>query len=303
MRWERELPWIARPLGALPSNWRERARVWYLAFRDLPRTMREDALTEMAAGMAFYLLFGLFPLLLCLVTLLPHLPLEAPVERLFEVSRPLLPSEVYDLLTGHIEGLVSQPRTGLLTASALVALWSASRAMVSLSRALNRAYRVDRIRSELLRRMRSMALTLAALLGVILAVLALSLGDWIVDLIVYYGWLPVRSKVLVLTVRWPLLLMVSSFLVQQLYYVLPDQRPRWRVISVGSLFAVVSWVVETWLFTQFATKFIAFNVTYGSLGTVAVVMAWMYLGCLSLMLGASVNALVDRGLPPSAPTE
>ena len=299
MSWEKQLPWVARPLGALPANWRERLRVGGLALRDLPRAMRDDALTEMAAGMTFYLLFGLFPALLCLVTLLPFMPLDAPIERLFEVALPLLPSEVYELLTGHIEGLVGQPRTGLFTASAVVALWSASRALVSLSRALNRTNRVEVIRSEFLRRLRSMALTLLALVGLVAAVLALTLGDRIVDFVVMLDLLPVDSRVIVLTVRWPVLLLLCSFLVQQLYFLLPDQRARWRPLSAGAILAVVSWVFATWVFTQFATGFVRFNVTYGSLGSVAVVMAWMYLGSLSLMTGAAFNALVARGVPPS----
>ena len=302
MSWGDSIPWVTRPLGALPSTWREQVMLRALAFRDLPRNMRQDATTEMAAGMTFYLLFSLFPALLCLVTLLPFMPLESPVEQLFEVSKPLLPPEVYRLLTEHIDDLVSRPRTGLLTASAAIALWSASRALVSLSRALNRAYRVPKIKSELLRRIRSMLLTLGALLGFVITVVALSLGDHIVDLVVGQGWIPLSSGTLISIVRWPILLLVASFLVQQLYYLLPDQRPRWRLISTGSVTAVLSWVLATWAFTSFATLFVQFNVTYGSLGSVAVVMAWLYLGSLALMLGASLNALVDRGLPPGLET-
>ncbi|MBJ93042.1 MAG: hypothetical protein CMP23_01055 [Rickettsiales bacterium] len=299
MRWTPELPWVTRPLGVLPKTWRERIRLRLLAFRDLPRTMREDSTTELAAGMTFYLLFSTFPALLCLMALLPWMPLESPLEKLFEFSRPLLPAEVYDLVTAHIEDLVARPRTGLLTASAAVALWSASRALVSLSRALNRAYRVPLLRSELLRRLRSMLLTLGALAGVPLTILLLSLGDEIVDLVVSYGLLPLSSGALISAVRWPILLVTASFLVQQLYYLLPDQRPRWRFMSTGSVSAVLGWLVATWFFTSFAASFVEFNLTFGSLGSIAVVMAWMYIGSLALMTGASVNALVDRGLPPT----
>jgi len=300
MSWEDQLPWVSRPLGVLPKTWRERIQLRLNAFRDLPRTMRGDSTTEMAAGMTFYLLFSLFPALLCLMTLLPYLPLESPLEKLFEVGQPLLPAEVYELLTTHIGDLVNRPQTGLLTASAAIALWSASRAMVSLSRALNRAYRVPKLKSELLRRLRSMLLTLGAFIGFLITIIALSLGDHIVDFVVGRGLLRVTSGTLISIVRWPILLFIASFLVQQLYFLLPDQRPRWRFMSTGSVSAVIGWLVATWAFTSFATLFMQFNVTYGSLGSVAVVMAWMYIGSLALMTGASLNALVDRGLPPES---
>ena len=51
--------------------------------------------------------------------------------------------------------------------------------------------------------------------------------------------------------------------------------------------------------TTFATKFVKFNVTYGSLSSFAVIMAWMFLGSFALMAGGTINALVDRGLPPT----
>ena len=298
MGWQEQLPWLERPLGILPTTWRGRLRVWWYATTDLPRTIREDATVEMAAGMTFFLLFSLFPGLLFLVTLLPYMPLETRVEDLFELAQPFLPPEVYTLLFSHVQELVTRPRGGLLTVSAAVALFSASRALVSLSRALNRAYRVPKLRSEFMRRVRSIVLTVTALLGIVLAVLTLSLGDRVVAFVVEQGYLRVERGLLINAVRWPVLLLLSSFLVQQLYFLLPDVRPRWRPITSGSILAVLGWVVATWGFTSFATKFVAFNATYGSLGTAAIVMAWLYLGCFTLMLGGSFSALVERGLPP-----
>ena len=298
MAWDPQLPWVTRPLGDLPTTLRERWRVVRFGLKDLPRTLRDDSVSEMAAGMSFFLLFSLFPGLVFLVTLLPYLPVEAPLERLLALGRPLLPPEVYTLIEGHLTELVTRPRTSLLTLSAGIALWSASRALVSLSRALNRIYRVEEIRSELRRRLRSMALTLVALLAIVPAVLALSIGDHVVDWVVDQGWLPVEQGVLIAVVRWPILLIFASALVQQLYYLLRDQRRNWRLLSAGSVAAVVLWVIGTVVFSAVVAGFLPFNLTFGSLGSVAVVMAWLYLGSYTLLLGAVLDALIDRGLPP-----
>jgi membrane protein len=300
MGWQEQLPWVTRPLGELPDTMKEHGRVLFYALKDLPRAVRQDATVEMAAGMTFFLLFSLFPGLVFLVTLLPYLPIEAPIDEMFEIALPLLPIEVYDLLHGHVEELITNPQTGLLTAAAAIALFSASRALVSLSRSLNRSYRVPKIRSEFFRRARSMGLTVAALAGGVLAVLLLSLGDDIIAAVVERELLPIGAGVLIATLRWPVLLVLGSFFVQQLYFLLPDVRPRWRAISTGSVCAVLGWVGATWGFTTFATGFVKFNITFGSLGSIAVVMAWMFIGCFALMIGGTINALVDRGLPPSA---
>ena len=70
----------------------------------------------------------------------------------------------------------------------------------------------------------------------------------------------------------------------------------WSKVLIAMLVGIGVW------FT-IATRFVQFNVTYGSLGTAAVVMAWMFLGAFTLMVGGSLNALIDRGLPPARPID
>ena len=218
------------------------------------------------------------------------------MERAFETLRPLLPPSMFDLLSGHVGDLMSAPRHGLMTGSAVLALYSASRATVSLSRALNRAHRVPALRSEVGRRLRSMGLTLCVLLSIVAGVVALGIGDRVLHFLDAYGLRSPSSGVAAVS-WWFLLLVGSSFAVQQLYHLLPDQRPPWRPWSVGAVAAVVGWVAATWGFTHLAGQFLQFNVAYGSLGSAAAILAWMYLGSLALIVGGTFNALVARGLP------
>jgi len=299
--WDIELPWVPREAGERPTTLREWLRLARFAVWDLPQTLRHDAVTEMAAGMTFFLLFSLFPMLVFLVTFLPLLPAElSNVDVLFDALRPILPAEVYALLHDHLTSLLTQRRKGIAFVSASIALFSASRALVSLSRALNRTYRVPGLKSEWLRRLRSMALTVLVLLGFVVAVVGLTLGNRVVAWFVARDWLPLEQGTLIVAVQGPLLFVLAAFLVQQLYYLLPDRSPRWRFFTAGSMLAVLGWVIATWLFTSLASRFLQYNVAYGSLGSIAVVMAWLYLGSFALMVGASFNALIDRGLPPGA---
>ncbi len=300
MRWDVGSQWAPRTAGDRPSTPRERVTALKLAAFDLPVTLRQDQSTEMAAGMTFFLLFSLFPALVFLVTFLPLLPEQMTnLELLFETVQPILPAEVYELLHDHFDSLVRKRQGGLAAVSAGIALFSASRALVSLSRALNRTYRVEALKSEWLRRLRSMGLTVFALVTFLFAVLGLTTGDWIVQMLVSYELLPLAQGTAIAIVRWPLLFLLAAFLVQQLYFLLPDRHPRWRPITTGSVFAVVAWVVATSVLQTFAAGIMARNVAYGSLGSVAVVMAWLYLGSLALIVGATFNALYERGLPPS----
>ena len=294
MRWDVELPRAPRrPRGEGPSL-TEAIRIHGHALRRLPEAIRQDATVEMAAGMSFFMLFSIFPGLVFVATFLPFLPPDlANLDAAFDLARPLLPGEVYSLLHDDLTSLVTQPRGGLAFVSVAITLFSASRALVSLSRALNRAYGVPAQRPEWLRRLRSMVLTVGVLFGFLVAVFGLTLGNRLVQTLVEHGWLDVGPSLLILAVRWPLLFVLATFFVQQLYYLLPDRRPRWRPVSSGAVLAVMGWVVATSVFTRLAASFLESNLAYGSLGSVAVVMAWLYLGCLALVLGASLNALVE----------
>lgn len=292
-----EVPWLPRDFGELPADRREWLGVLRRAAKDLLPTLREDAAVESAAGMTFFLLFSIFPALLFLVALLPYLPIDTPIDKMLAAAEgSFLPEDVYLFLNDQVMAFMAQPRGSLLTGSALVSLFSASRALVSFSRALNRAYRVPKIRSEITRRLRSMGLTLFVLGAVVVFIVALSFGDNLVAGIVARDLIPVGTGVLIVIVRWPVFLVLSSVGVQQLYFLLPDRRPRWRIVSVGSVLAVLGWLLATWIFTALAGRFFALNAAYGSLGSIAVLMAWMYIGSLALIVGGTFNALVVRGV-------
>lgn len=300
-----DAPWVTRPLGALPSSLQERARVLLRALADLPRTAREDQLSELAASISFFGLFSAVPALVVLVTLLPWLPgaaeAEAQLTALLSDAAPLMPTEVHTLLERHLTELLTQRQGGLATISAVISLYSGSRALVSLSRAFNRCLRVPTIESEFLRRLRSMGLTMTLMTALLATVLALGMGGHILDWLVGHRLLPRGTGNWLIWARWPFLGLVAAVLVQQLYHLLPDGKRPWILLSTGSVLSVLTWVVGTWLFTLAATGFLRANVAYGSLGSVVVVMAWMYVSAYALMLGAEINSLMARGLPTDAP--
>jgi membrane protein len=127
-------------------------------------------------------------------------------------------------------------------------------------------------------------------------VVTLAVGDHVVAFLVSRGGLKDSSGLLIAAFRWPVLLLISTFFVQQLYYLLPDVRPRWRPWSTGAFVAVLGSVGTTIALGKVASTFLRYNLAYGALGSLTVVMLWMYLGCLMLLVGAGLNALKARGL-------
>jgi membrane protein len=94
--------------------------------------------------------------------------------------------------------------------------------------------------------------------------------------------------------RWPVTSLVFMLAVAITYYVLPDVEQEFRYITPGSVASTVLWLVSTWGFTQYAEHFGNYNVTYGSIGSVVVLMTWLYISGLVLILGGEINAVIEH---------
>jgi membrane protein len=96
--------------------------------------------------------------------------------------------------------------------------------------------------------------------------------------------------------KWPVLLFIVSLMVALLYWAAPNvKQPGFHWISPGSLLAVFGWVVGSAAFTFYVSNFGAYNKTYGALGGVIVFLIWLWLSNLMVLLGAELNAVLERG--------
>ena len=102
-------------------------------------------------------------------------------------------------------------------------------------------------------------------------------------------------RALILVVRWPLLALLGLVALALIYRYSPDRdAPRWRWVSHGALFAVVVWVIASVLFSLYTSNFGQYNETYGALGAVVVVMLWLYITAYVVIVGAEINAEMER---------
>lgn len=269
-------------------TWRELARRFWVE-------LKEDAVTECAAQLAFYFLFALFPFLFFLVTLAAYLPfapeaLEAMVSRLGS----LMPAEARQLVQGHLEALVIDSEPRLITLSLLVTLWTASRGMDAFRRALNLAYDVPEYRPFWKTQGLAILMTVAGSLLIPIAfalfLLGGRLGEWIAGRLhllnayhTVWSWL-----------RWPLTAALVMLVLALCYWRLPAVRHRYKFLSPGAVLAGLLWLLTTWGFTQYVEHFGRFNVTHGSIGGVVVLMLWLYLTGLIFILGGEVNAVLEH---------
>ena len=261
-------------------------RVW--------RAIDAHAATDTAAQLAYYALFSLFPFLVFLTTLTAWLPLRGAVGELMARLADIMPDEALDILRQHVTSLLVNARPKLLTVGLAVTLWSASRATDALRRGLNLAYDVKESRSWWHTQATALVMTVAVSILVLASVAMIVLGGraglWLAE----RGHFAVAFQEAWTWLRWPATALVFMLAAAISYYTLPDVVQEFRYITPGSVASTVLWLVSTWGFTQYAEHFGNYDVTYGSIGGVVVLMTWLYISGLVLILGGEMNAVIEH---------
>jgi membrane protein len=152
-------------------------------------------------------------------------------------------------------------------------------------------YEEDEKRSFIKLNLISLTLTAGAIMALLLAVGA------VVVLPLMLGWLGLSSLTgtIITVLRWPALLLFVITGLAVLYRYGPSRtKPRWEWLSVGTIFAAVSWLVVSGLFSWYLSNFANYDATYGSLGAVIGLMMWLWLSSIVILVGAEINAEMEH---------
>jgi len=242
----------------------------------------EDHVTLTAGGVAFFAFSSLVPLLVAAVSIYGLVSDPSDIGALVADLRGSAPGEVVDLIEQQLQNVTSTSSStlGLTTlVSIAVALWSASSGFGHLMEAINIAYDEDiDERPFWLRRLLALGFTLGflAMLGIGAALLSVTSG---------IGELA----------AWAVITVVGLSGLAGLYRYGPDRDdPTWSWVSVGSVFALLGWLVVSIGFRFYVANFGSYNETYGALGSVIVLLTWLYLSSVVVIVGAELNTEIER---------
>src|SRR5213080_4036455 len=232
------------------------------------------------------------PFLLALVSLLPVHGLE---DWLLAQGGQVIPGEAYGMLERTVRGLLRQPRSGLVSVGAALALWSASAGFAGVMEGLNRAYRVRESRPWWRVRLEAVGLTVGLSLFMIVAFVLAVFGGQLAKLV--GQTLGPAGVVAALVARWVVALGLIAFVVATIYYVCPDVEQQWVWVTPGSFLFTTGFAAASAGFSYYVGHFGSYQKTYGSLGAVIVLLFWLYLFAFFLLLGGEVNALLEHLSP------
>jgi membrane protein len=289
---ERDEPRLAEP-GLTDLSRRD----YFAIVRRAVKRFSDDHMTSIAAALAYYAFLAIPALLLVAVGLFSVVAGPGAVTTLIDKLHGIIPSQASSLLEDSLRNMTQHKGTGIavLSIGGVLALWTLTGAMQNLMWALNIAYQREEGRGFIRRRIIALWMVVFGLIGSALALGVLVLGPhlstWIGDAV------GARSVVKVAWYigEWPLLVLGLLVAFAGLMYYGPNvKHPRWRFLTLGSVLAIVIWLVASAAFTLYAAKFSSYNKTWGSLAAVVVMLTWLWLSSVALLLGAEVNAEAER---------
>lgn len=265
--------------------------------RILWRTLRSMTRMDTAmncAGIAYFGFLSLFPAATAIIILVGLLMPVDFMTDMVDRLEGIVPEMVRQTIASQLSRLLSQSNTGLgigLVLSLIVAAWSGSRGFAALMFAISRTYATEEKRSILTAIGASIIVTFIAGLTM-LCILALVAG-----LPAYFATLPWfgDQQDEILTLRWPLLLLLGVSAIAAFYRYAPDRRlKKAKWIWPGALLATTLWLAACALFSFYVEQIGNFEATFGSLTTAIVLLLWMYNSALIVVLGATFNSELQR---------
>ena len=271
-------------------------RHWWPVLKRTFGEFKDDNLTDWAAALTYYAVLAIFPALIVLVSILGLVGSSA-TQPLIDNLGTVAPGPAKEIFTSAIENLQGdQGAAGVLFVVGLLgALWSASGYVAAFMRASNAIYDIEEGRPIWKTLPVRVGLTLVLLLLLAVSTIAVVLTGGLAEKVGDLIGLGETAVSVWNIAKWPILLVVVSFMFALLYWAAPNvKHPGFRWISPGGVLAVIGWLIASGAFALYVSNFASYNKTYGALGGVVVFLVWLWISNVVILLGAEFNAELER---------
>jgi membrane protein len=256
--------------------------------------IQKTSLANRAAALAYNFMLALFPAIIFLFTLIAYIPIKGFQKSLLDLFALIMPVNAYNAFHDTIFDIIARQNGKLLSIGFLTALYFATNGVSNLMQAFNKSSLILETRTWLKRRFIALLLTIVISLALLVAIVIMIAGQSVIRFIKhelnsdaeFWFWLIAFS-------RWLIILVIFFTSICILYRYGPSNKQKWKFINPGSILATSLAVLTSIGFTYYTNNFSSYNTVYGAIGTLIVVMIYMYLNSMILLIGFELNASVD----------
>jgi membrane protein len=261
----------------------------------------------MAAGLSYYFMLSVFPLLIFAAAVLAYVPVPNLFDDLLNLMSRFVPAESMWTVREILKGVMNPPRSGLVSFGFLGTLWAATGGFSAMIEGLNVAYDVDETRPYWKTRGLAFILTFIVggltVLGLTLTLLGPRFGEWLAR----HGAVGPIFAFVWPYLRWSVIFVTVVLAIELLYFWAPNVKQGFICTLPGAVISVAGWIATSYALGIYVSDFAQYNKTYGTLGGAIGLMLWFYITAAVILIGAEINSellkAAGKRLPMKEPEE
>jgi len=252
----------------------------------------EGAITTRASSLAFNFFLAFFPSIIVLFTLIPYIPIDGFQEILMDILMNILPPSTNQITLETLDDIINNQRGGLLSLGFVLAIYFSTNGINSLIEAFNASYHISKTESILKQRFLSLIITFTLTIMLIITIALIIFGQFIINYLTEYQFISSHEKILFNMAKWLILISMLFLGISTIFNLGPSLKNKWKTFSPGAIFSTVFIIVTSLGFTYYIDNFCQYNKIYGSIGTLIIILLWIYFNAIILLTGFEINASI-----------
>lgn len=256
--------------------------------------IKRESILNKASSLAYNFMLAMFPGIIFLFTLIPYIPVRNFQQSLMDFLAIVIPIDAYVVIESTLEDIIKNQNGGLLSFGFLLATFFSTNGVTNLMMAFNKSSLTRENRSWGQRRLIALGLSFAIVIALAIGIGVFTGAGMVINYLknhitydISWFW-----TFIVKAARWLILFAIYFFTVSLLYKYGPSVSKKWKLFSPGATLATILAILTFSGFVFYINNFNAYNKLYGSIGTIIVIMIWMYLNSLILLIGFELNASI-----------
>lgn len=263
----------------------------YYVAKFFGRGVRKGFIETRASSLAFHFFLAIFPSIIFLFTLIPYVPVDNMEGRLLGLLKNFMPQSAYEAAYSTVLDIVQHQRGGLLSIGFLAALYFSTNGFNTMIDTFNRTIHKVETRSWIMQRLVSFLMVFIVSILLVLAIVLIIFSELWLQRLKFMGD---SIEYVILAGRVVIIFALFFCTISFMYYLAPAKKNRWKFINAGAILATIGSMITSYGFAFYVNNFGQYNKIYGSIGTLIVILLWIYFNSYILLLGFELNASIQN---------
>lgn len=252
--------------------------------KKLIKVLRKPEMNILPGNMAFYFVLALIPLLTIIILIASCFSIS--IDLVADLVKDIFPNQVSDTIIALISGKGFDTNIGIFNVVAFAVATNGTYSIITASNTLYKVEKTDMLKD----RIKSVLILLIIVILLFFLLLVPILGGQILSLLESIKIFDGKLMFIYDLIKWPISFLIIYFNIKLIYAISPSKQIPSNETTNGAFFTTVIWVISTGIFSYYVTNFAKYDILYGNLSTIIMLMIWMYVLCYVFVLGMAINA-------------